>query len=387
MAENPRIAWLIAFDADSPRLRCDDFVQLSVKECKTTLVDATRVLVRLRLEKRVRSNQVVEELRRLLDDGRIQCAWIERRPTAGHDPNEAPTELERVHDESGEGFAGKAKKKPSAPVAKTPDAEQESEGEEEEDEEVRSLIRACMQDIQQRMRQLEHQLRSHKRSKKHHPPPPVAIPPPKPPHVEYNRPPVKLSFLRTASVSELYFSGVWVPEFDVDPSFTRRPNRECRFRSELPADQYVEGYDIDDETHQHVALLCSSKADALQRASYMHFVDRRPTRPAVTLRALRHSPLSVLSYLKVFLLSYDIDDESRLPESIPNRPRMTRTELAAKGGISPEWSPEGYYLVGCPFIPGYDIDDHAALEEGQLIQSLALATKQDIHRERKASVP
>jgi hypothetical protein len=29
MAENPRIAWLIAFDTYSPRLQCDDFVQLT----------------------------------------------------------------------------------------------------------------------------------------------------------------------------------------------------------------------------------------------------------------------------------------------------------------------------------------------------------------------
>jgi hypothetical protein len=418
MAENPRIAWLIAFDADSPRLRCDDFVQLSVKECKTTLVDATRVLVRLRLEKRVRSNQVVEELRRMQDDGRIRSAWIERRPTANEDDFDSMVQadgtsidLERILDE--ETAAGKSKKKPmmtkkrlvhSTPPISNEQCEDEDgeeiqyEEDDEDDEEegtddrIKTLIKSCMQDIQKRMLQLEHQLRSHKRTKKHQNPPikPPGIPynrPIKPPGIPYNRPPLKLSFLRTASVSELYYSGVWVPEFDVDPT-AGRLKRECRFRSELPADQYVEGYDMDDETYEAMkhpdTVLWKNRADALKRTFYMHFVDRPPLgRLPITLDALRTSNVDVLLHLKILFLDYDTDDETAVPDPKPNRPRMVRTEMAIKGGLNPNWSTDGFYLVGPAFIRGYDMDDVAAEEAGKIIQGHASAFRKELQDERK----
>jgi hypothetical protein len=372
MADNPRMTWLVAFDSNSPRLQGDDFKQLSVKECKITLIDATKILVQLRLEKRVRSNQVVEELRRLQDDGRIQSAWIEKRPSANDDGimdsmvqmDGTLLLLERIHKST-----PKSKHKSQSPI---PD-----DGGEDHDE-IQSLIAACMQDIQKRMRQLEQQLRSRKRTRL---PPPLHA---KPPYVEYNRPPVKLSFLRTATVSELYYSGVWVPEFDVDPHFDRRPKRECRFRSELAEDQYVDGYDIDDATyrmHPDVTL-CRDKEEALKRSSYMRFVDKRPTRSAVSLHTLRQSPLNVLCCLRVFLLAYDIDDETRLPEPVPDRPRMTRSELAERNKLPAHWSTEGFGLAGLAFIQDYDIDDVQAEEMGQTIKGSVMAWKQDIQNER-----
>jgi len=436
MAENPRIAWLIAFDAESNRLQCDDFARLNVKECKHLLTDSTQTLMRLRLEKRVRSNQVVEELRRLQDEGRIDKAWIEKRQGTNKDDAElhsimldgTPVELERIYTLEEDAFAsGRSKKKkndaqnkqttPSLSSASTtPLISNECEEEEEEDddddeddeenndnaddEDIQSLVKSCMQDIQKscmkviqkHISKLEQQvLQQHKRSKKHHrrspSPQPKAKPAKKPSGLEYNRPPVKLSFLRTASVSELYYSGVWVPEFDVDSEFVDRPNRESRFRSELPVDQYVEGYDIDDLTHDVVhpdIVHCKSKADALKRALYLHFVDQRPVRSAVTLYSLRKSSLDVLCYLKVFFIEYDIDDETTLSGPIPDRPRATATQLAIRGGLPVDWSPEGFYLTGNRFYEGYDIDDRKAEERGKRIQDHAMAMKQDIQKERKA---
>ena len=63
-----------------------------------------------------------------------------------------------------------------------------------------------------------------------------------------NRAPVTLTFLRGASVSELYFKGVWIPEYDVDDSFKPAvfPDRGRKFRSEVR--DYIDGYDIDDVT-------------------------------------------------------------------------------------------------------------------------------------------
>lgn len=87
------------------------------------------------------------------------------------------------------------------------------------------------------------------------------------------RPPVTLSFLRTASVSELYFSGIWVPEFDADNEFdchgTSTPQRDRRFLSSFTLrerqvvgsakfkrgddeNRYIPGYDIDDVNYEDV---------------------------------------------------------------------------------------------------------------------------------------
>ena len=62
-----------------------------------------------------------------------------------------------------------------------------------------------------------------------------------------DRNPVTLTFLRTATASELYFKGLWYPEYDVDEFWTLLPERGRKFRSEVNGD-YMPGYDIDDVT-------------------------------------------------------------------------------------------------------------------------------------------
>jgi hypothetical protein len=64
-----------------------------------------------------------------------------------------------------------------------------------------------------------------------------------------DREPVTLTFLRTASASELYFKGLYFPEYDVDESWTVMPERGRKFRSEVS--DYMPGYDIDDVTFGH----------------------------------------------------------------------------------------------------------------------------------------
>jgi len=426
MAEYPYVKWRIAFDANSTRLQCDDFKNLGVKECKHLLTENGQTLMRLRLEKRVRSNPVVDELRRLQNEGRINKAWIEKRSGTKDDAaellslmlNGAPVELERIY--ALEEDAGEKKKKKKAAPQTTPsissasttplmsnecdvdeeDEEEEEDGEEESDDaneaDIKSLIKSCMQDIQKRLSQLEQQvLQHHKRSKKHHhrspSPPPKAKPVQKPKELLYNRPPVKLSFLRTASISELYYSGVWVPEFDVDTEFVGRPKREIRFRSELPADQYVEGYDVDDITHDVAhedIMLYKNKADALKRPFHLHFVDRHPFefRKAVTLNSLRKAPLDVLCYLKIFFLGYDIDDETHFAGPIPDRPRATASQLCTLCKLPPGSSTEGFYLIGHRFYEGYDIEDRNAEAPGKRIQKHATAVKEEIKKERQTSM-
>ena len=63
-----------------------------------------------------------------------------------------------------------------------------------------------------------------------------------------DRAPVTLTFLRSASVSQLYFKGIWIPEYDADDSFKPAvfPDRGRKFRSEVC--DYIDGYDIDDVT-------------------------------------------------------------------------------------------------------------------------------------------
>jgi hypothetical protein len=457
MAENPRVAWTIAYDVGSRRLQNDDFAQLGVKECKASFADDTRVLVQLRLEKRMRSNPVVEELRRLLNSGRIQRAWIQRRPTTDDAKIDTmaqldaePIELERIdvaeHDDTAAAKSKPKKKQlkaaarsasttplmvnePRAQRAKSmeEDDEEEEQDEEENDEDadarIKTLIASCMKDLQKdlqkdfqrhlqkRMKQLEDKLQGHKRTKNHHAPnpkpKPAAKPIVKPEGLPYNRPPVKLSFLRTASVSELYYSGVWVPGWNLafDPTF--EPKRSPLFLSELPEEEYIEGYDIDDKTYESTkhpdTTLYKDKAEARGRKHWKHFVDSYPVtlfKPVpfspksealpetviyggpASLWALRESSIDVLVLLNVFFLGYDIDDMTQLPDPIPDRPRKTKTELCKEQNMLTIRKNElgGLIYHGLRFVKNYDIDDVMASPKAEDIRGFVRDTWQEMQK-------
>ena len=178
-----------------------------------------------------------------------------------------------------------------------------------------------------------------------------------------------MSFLRSATVTELYYAGVWLPNHDVDNTLAP-PRRECRFRSELTDDAYVENYDIDDllqpdRASPHLA----DKASALQHTGFLHFTDQPRARPAVLLHALRHAPFDVLVLLRVLRPDHDINDEGPTPP--PNRERRTRTQICERLGLNPHHS--GYKAH---FVRGYDIDDVDGKREADEIRAKALVWKE-----------
>jgi hypothetical protein len=436
MAENPRVAWTIAYDVGSRRLQNENFSKLGVKECKASFADDTLVLVRLRLEKRVRSNPVVEELKRLLHAGRIRRAWIEKRAaTNAYDAdidtvqpkNGETVELERVDGSDGlPSPAARTTKKKMRSASATPtlsdapradggagsdeeeeDVDEEGEEDVEEDDQeykarIKALIASCKKDIQnlqKSMDQLDQEAQAPKRTKSHHrqasdpKPKPAAPAKPivKPRGLPYNRPPIKLSFLRTASVSELYYSGVWVPEFDWNNDYQRLPRRESRFRSELPPGEYVEGFDIDDGNEAiklpDVVHFKNKLPEASGRA---HFAETPPNhRPSITLNTLRGEGVDVLFQLGIFFFDYDIDDLNPAPVPTPDRPRKTRTELGKELNHDEFFVAnylDGKIAGGFPFIPNYDIDDLLAKDRAEAAINYAQVIKGEIAEARRRPV-
>jgi hypothetical protein len=423
MADNPRVAWTIAYDAGSARMRNNDFTQLSVKECKPSFVDDTRVLVKLHLEKRMRSNPVVEELRRLLRTGRIQRAWIQKRPGTAYDKidimahvDDETIELERIdgaeHEDTAAAKSKQKKKKqhkaaarsasttpllanePRAQRAKSSEEDDNEEEDEEEDIEeeeddqedqsadeneeddnaqIKTLIASCMKDIQKRMKQLEQEVRAQKRTKNHHHH--ASDPKPKPTgparKKEFPKPemlptwgriklrtPILLSWLKTATVSELYYAGLWFPNHDVDDKIDPPPLRDACFRSELlgmkEEGEYIENYDIDDLLHPDLSSpYLKDKSAALKRTHYEHFVDHRP-RGAIALYELRRYPYNILHQLQVISLDYDIDDVNPPVEWSEERPPRKRLNCDQVRTLYRYGPYDGLEPV---FIKGYDIDE------------------------------
>ena len=355
MVESPRISWIIAFDADPQPL---SFTKLQIAEC--TVLPSEIVVMKVRFQKKTRSNPIVEELLRLTD-----VAWIERRPAS--DP-QSEFRCVQLSDGTMLEFERVCRKKKKEVVVVECDEEDETNEELTPltSEEKINAILCCVHDIQDRVRRIERQLK--RKSPEALQPPEIAIiNPPQP----IRREPISVSFLRKATVTELYFKGVWIPEFDADTTFENPPQRERRFRSELQ--DYVEGYDIDDESFGDTDQLFKNKAVALSRNSYEHFVDRRPARSAVSLSALRREPFDVLCCLGVIVPNYDIDDER--PVAMANRDRQLRTDICRRIGLPQDWDPTGY---DSHFIKGHDIDDVRGMERAREINEAVLAWKQGL---------
>ena len=335
MAESPRISWIVGFST-KPALPLQ-FTKLKITEWSLLEVADVACVLKLRFNKKTRSNAVIEELSRIEGAG-----WIERRPAS--DPN---TRFRRVRIAGGEVLE-------LEPLFDKIETEEESE-DEMTPAETLSAILCCVHDIQDRVRNIECQLkkrkievvRSDENVQKEVPNSTLNKTPPN------NRPPIRLSFLREASVSELYFHGVWVPEYDRDTAFEGTPPRECRFRSELEEDgDYYIGYDIDDVNYQGQIPLLKNKTASLALKGFQHFVDHRPARPAVSLQSLRKESVDVLYCLGVFFPGYDTDDLYTGIEV--HRERRLRTEVCDRFCLGREWHPMGYSKE---FVPGYDIDD------------------------------
>lgn len=161
-----------------------------------------------------------------------------------------------------------------------------------------------------------------------------------------DRPPIKLSLLRTGTVSELFARGVFFPEFDLDDTFDGElPDRPRQFGG---AD-FIPGYDLEGE------------GDATR-------LGKVQGRGRVTLSALRTASISVLYALRVFFPDYDEDD--LFVGVVPERPRDDRSRLMARFGMNPEWQTRWIEAAG-RYVVGYDYDDIEAPGRALQIQSFA----------------
>lgn len=388
MAEGARILWCIAINSSSPALQADDFMPTLSKVLKECTVlqsaDPSKTVLRLRLLKRLRPTPIVQALRPLLQDGRIRRAWVER-PDGPEKVQmlEGPRlEMEAVSEMKKRRGASGAKKQKMHE-----NGFQSEEEEDEENEEVEQTSENGSEDgIHTILSTIDHLERQHratastlrdlkrkvaawmqnKEGQQVAIPEKQSIPKLPPPACVLRRPPVRLSWLRAASVSELYYAGVWFPNHDVDDRHP--PPREARFRSECTEGiPYIEHLDIDDLLHPDSANpYLQDKSVALRRASFLHFTDTR-FRPAVLLRALRTAPYDVLHLLNVFLLDYDVDDEHPLA---PTRERLTRTAICDRFHFNPhhvDWRSQ--------FIQGYDIDDIDGRQQAEVIKHAAAQCK------------
>lgn len=441
MAEGARILWCIAIDSSSPALQIEDFMPALAKhmsECRVMpSTDQSKTVMKLRLQKRLRPTPIAQALRQLLQDGRVQRAWVERPdgPERVQTVDGPRLEMEMIGLKKKKGNMqkkrqnGVKKQRKSAPgdeeeqecLSSEEEAghkENEEEMEEGEDEMETTgggggnhldLILSTIDHLERQHRTTATTLRDLKRKvvalirnkgegsvsscaassstlydstgeDKEEQPVQKLIPPP---YIKL-RQPIRLSWLRTASVSELYFAGVWFPNHDVNDAIppSQAPPRQACFRSELhttttpPEQQYLEDYDIDDLLHPDGANpYLKDKPAALKREGILHFTDGR-YRPAVLLSALRSAPYDVLHQLNVFHLDYDIDDENPQPHTPPQWGRLTRTQICDK------WK---FRLDFCDwetkFIKGYDINDVATRDKVKHIKYLAEEWKKEF-RER-----
>ena len=361
MSDNARILWRIAVDSGSPLPCVENFYGICqhLVECQT-IRQATEhrcTVMQLRFQKRLRSTPLAESLRKLLNEGAIQSAWIEKPGGAERVELFDGTKLEL------EPVDHKSKKRRSTEQNTAPHSD------EEQDTTIDAIL-SSIDDLEKQHRAAIQALRLRvlrMRGKQ-----PATTKPPTLPTL--NRPPIRLSFLRSASVTELYYAGVWLPNHDVDNALTQ-PNRECLFRSEIPADRYIEHYDIDDLIQPNrTSPYLADKTNALQHTGFRHFTDQPRARPAVLLHALRHAPFDVLVQLRVIYPDHDTNDETPSPP----RERQTRTEICERLGLNPHHS--GFKAH---FVRGYDIDDVDGKREADEIRAKALVWK-EIHREMYA---
>jgi hypothetical protein len=386
MTEGARILWCIAIDSSSPALQSDDFIPAFSKVLKECTVlqsaDPSKTVLRLRLLMRLRPTPIVQALRPLLQDGRVRRAWIER-PDGPEKVQmlEGPRlEMEAVSEmKKRKGALGAKKQKMHENGAQSEEEEDEICEEETSENGSEDGIHTILSTIDHLERQhcatastlrdLKRKVAAWIQNKEGAPsaiPEKNSIPKLPPPTYILRRPPVRLSWLRAASVSELYYAGVWFPNHDVDDR--NPPPREARFRSECTGgNPYIEHLDIDDLLHPDSANpYLQDKSTALKRASFLHFTDTR-FRPAVLLRALRTAPYDVLHLLGVFFLDFDVDDEHSLT---PTRERLTRIGICDRFHFNPQhvdWRSQ--------FIPGYDIDNIDGRHHAEVIKHAAAECK------------
>ena len=360
MSDNARILWRIA--VDSPPLRVEQFHGLGqhLSEChavKTATESDGRTVLQLRFQKRVRSTPLVESLRKLLSDGTVHSAWIEKQGGAERIELFDGTRVEL------EPIEAKQKKRRGTEQPSDDDTTTTIEAVLSSIDELENRHRAAIDALRRQVLRLRNK-------RPDHAPQPQPAP---------TRPPIRVSFLRSATVTELYYAGVWLPNHDVDNTLVP-PRRECRFRSELTDDAYIENYDIDDVLQpDRASPHLTDKASALEHTGFLHFTDQPRARPAVLLHALRHAPFDVLVLLRVLRPDHDINDEGPTPP--PNRERHTRTQICERLGLNPHHS--GYKAH---FVRGYDIDDVDGKREADEIRAKALVWK-ELHREMMMTGP
>jgi hypothetical protein len=358
MTEHPRIAWIVAFST-KPALPLPFFKLRITSATPLQVSDAGCVVFKLRFEKKTRSNAVVDELRRLPHLGAM---WIERRPSSDSGAHFHRVRL--VDEDAVLELEPLASHENLVPNEHQDESNDDDEAIELTSDQKISAILRCVHDIQDRVRNIERQLQKQKPRQEKQPdePAPKAA-------KTHSRPPIRLSFLRKASVTELFFNGLWVPEYDLDTELQGTPKRECRFRSELNDDEYVDGYDIDDRHAPATA--------PLEDQGWKHFVARLPTRQAITLSTLRKEPVDVLCCLGLFIPNYDIDD---LYAGAPvDRERQLRTDICKRLRIPLDW--EGYKPE---FVQGYDIDDVSGKARAQELQNIMHHARETLKEARAA---
>jgi len=351
MSDNARVLWRIAIDNGSPLLCAADFHEISQppSECQPIrqTTDHQCTVMQLRFQKRLRSTPLVESLRKLVIEGKIQSAWIEK-----------PGGTKRIVLFDGtllelEPVDSKPKKRRNNTDQHTAPPDEDIDTILSSIDELERQHRAAIQALRCKVQRL--------RGKQ-----PI---PPNPTLPALNRPPICVSFLRSASVTELYYAGIWLPNHDVDNAL-HPPRRECLFRSEIPTDDYIEHYDIDDLIQPNdTSPYLHDKPTALKNTGFLHFTDQPRTRPAILLHALRHAPFDVLVLLRVLHPDHDTNDEH--PNPPPPRERQTRTQICERLGLNPHHS--GYKAH---FVRGYDIDDVDGKREADEIRAKALVWKE-----------
>jgi hypothetical protein len=417
MSEGTRILWRYAIDAGSRALQKTDlapalqeFVKdLQAEDCN----DPGKHVAQLRFTKRIRPPPIIKSLRQLLETGRIQRAWVER--SDGEErvqlANEQWIQLEPVvWRQKKKGTPAGAKKQRKAVSEEEQEEEEEVTGEEHEEEleeekgddedndedgdhaedthcgidvilSTINRLERQQRDAASTLRDLKRKIGMLKKNKRagamdgemageEEEPLSPEVEKIIPPDLVKKRQPVHLKWLRRATVTELYYAGVWFPNCDVDESVKPHPLREACFRSELKDDtDYIENYDIDDILHYNrTNPYLKDKNDALTRTGYYHFVDEK-YRGRVSLHVMRKASYDILHMLDVFHLDYDIDDENdkvKWSKAMPPRGRVEYKEAHKKHGYGGTDS-----LKGEHFIKGYDIDNTKKEEELQIARGFA----------------
>jgi hypothetical protein len=420
MPEGTRILWRCAIDAGSRALQTTDLapaLQALVRDLQPEdCTDPGKRVAQLRFTKRIRPPPIIKSLRQLLEAGRIQRAWVERPDGAERVQlaNEQWIQLEPVvWRPKKKGAPAGAKKQRKAVSEEEQDGEEDAEEDEEENEEENGddedndedgnhaeetycgidVILSTINRLERQQRATASTLRDLKRKvgllkknkgagakygvlagEEEEEYLSADIPKLRPPPLVTKRPPVRLTWLRKATVSELYYAGVWFPNWDVDESVQPPPLREACFRSELDDDEaYIENYDIDDVNYDLKSPYLKDKNVALTRKGVWHFNDEK-YRGRVALSTLREARYDILHLLSVFILDYDIDDENKVKWSkdMPRRERLNCDQVRKRYKYGELDSFRDHH-----FIKGYDIDDSNKEEKLKYIRGNATKWYED----------